>query len=652
MPYFITDKSPDCSGWATIKEDGEVIGCHTTKQDAIDQMVAISIAEDITPGGERLLSGPKAIIIDIDDTIIRLNGEPIEDVIEYVNNLVGSKFIITARLESRKDETLEELKKIDMPYTRIFFKEDSDEDSADYKKRIAEQLLKVYYVYEAIDNDPDMRQVYRSLRIKTTNPASIDQVRELRASPSELKIGDYVSWNSSGGRARGEVKRIERDGQINVPDSDFVIVGSEEDPAALIAIYERYKQGWRETDTLVAHKFSTLTKIDPLPEPVEDEDEDEDSSLEKRQVDLSVPVFMRAAARRGLKYHEEGLSGDGLKPETVREANDLAEGRATEAKWRKIAPWIARHLVDLDAPKNKNPNDPQYPGAGLVAHLLWGSGPSKASAVRAMNYAQRIIDRLDAEADRQRWSNVSIQLKKEQENKVTKIERRVKNDINFELRIDNAESDGMRFTGYAAVFNSDSEPLPFIERIIPGAFKRSLKSRNEIKMFMNHNMDHVLASTKARTLKLTEDSKGLLAEAELPDTSTGRDLAVLMKRGDVHAMSFGFSVPPRGDKWSEDGMTRELHQIRLHEVSIVTGFPAYEATTANVRSLDILATRTNVDVDQLADALLKLEAGETLPNNQADLISEVVTKLRENQPSENDLLGLKRQQLDLLFKAI
>jgi hypothetical protein len=55
MPYFITDKSPDCSGWATIKEDGEVIGCHSTKQDAIDQMVAVSIAEDLEPGGERAL---------------------------------------------------------------------------------------------------------------------------------------------------------------------------------------------------------------------------------------------------------------------------------------------------------------------------------------------------------------------------------------------------------------------------------------------------------------------------------------------------------------------------------------------------------------------------------------------------------------------
>jgi hypothetical protein len=55
MPYFITDESPDCSGFATIKEDGEVIGCHATKQDAIDQMIAVSIAEDIEPGGERAL---------------------------------------------------------------------------------------------------------------------------------------------------------------------------------------------------------------------------------------------------------------------------------------------------------------------------------------------------------------------------------------------------------------------------------------------------------------------------------------------------------------------------------------------------------------------------------------------------------------------
>ena len=52
MPYFISDTAAGCDGWATVKDDGEVIGCHTTKQAAIDQMVAVSIAEDMEPGGE------------------------------------------------------------------------------------------------------------------------------------------------------------------------------------------------------------------------------------------------------------------------------------------------------------------------------------------------------------------------------------------------------------------------------------------------------------------------------------------------------------------------------------------------------------------------------------------------------------------------
>ena len=55
MPYFISKENPECSGWAVEKDDGEVIGCHQTKQDAIDQMVAVSIAEEMEPGGERAL---------------------------------------------------------------------------------------------------------------------------------------------------------------------------------------------------------------------------------------------------------------------------------------------------------------------------------------------------------------------------------------------------------------------------------------------------------------------------------------------------------------------------------------------------------------------------------------------------------------------
>jgi hypothetical protein len=53
MPYFIQSDHPDCSGWSTVKQDGELMGCHPTKQDAIDQMVALSLEEGIEPGGER-----------------------------------------------------------------------------------------------------------------------------------------------------------------------------------------------------------------------------------------------------------------------------------------------------------------------------------------------------------------------------------------------------------------------------------------------------------------------------------------------------------------------------------------------------------------------------------------------------------------------
>jgi len=55
VPYLITDSAEGCSGWATIKEDGEVMGCHTTKQDAIDQALAIAQAEGSEFLGERAL---------------------------------------------------------------------------------------------------------------------------------------------------------------------------------------------------------------------------------------------------------------------------------------------------------------------------------------------------------------------------------------------------------------------------------------------------------------------------------------------------------------------------------------------------------------------------------------------------------------------
>ena len=102
---------------------------------------------------------------------------------------------------------------------------------------------------------------------------------EERAAPDALKVGDFVSWNTSGGRARGKIEEIERDGTINVPDSDFSVEGTEDDPAALIRVY----RGGEESDTLVGHKFSTLTKINPL----RGEHDEEDRSKEVAEKDAT-----------------------------------------------------------------------------------------------------------------------------------------------------------------------------------------------------------------------------------------------------------------------------------------------------------------------------------------------------------------------------
>lgn len=234
------------------------------------------------------------------------------------------------------------------------------------------------------------------------------------------------------------------------------------------------------------------------------------------------------------------------------------------------------------------------------------------------------------------------------------VEQRFVEVADIEVR-DAVTGDGMGFRGYAAIFNSPSEPLPFIERIKPGAFARSLKSRNEIKMFVNHDMGRVIGSRRAGTLRLTEDDKGLAVDADLPDTTDGRDLSVLLQRGDVNSMSFGFSVPRGGDFFNAAGTERELRDVRLHEVSVVTGFPAYSATSAYVRSLDALSEKTGLDAVRMNDAITKLESGEELTADDAALLDEAIAKLRVEPVSEAapaaNLIVVKQKKLDLLMQA-
>lgn len=90
-------------------------------------------------------------------------------------------------------------------------------------------------------------------------------LKELLEKAQEVKRGDSVSWNSSGGTARGKVTKVIRDGSEQVPNSSFTITGTPDDPAALIRLYRPDADNkYKPTDTIVGHKVKTLKKIPAL----------------------------------------------------------------------------------------------------------------------------------------------------------------------------------------------------------------------------------------------------------------------------------------------------------------------------------------------------------------------------------------------------
>jgi hypothetical protein len=572
--------------------------------------------------------------VDIDGTLI-VDGMRNDRVVNYVESFDDTEVIIvTGRAEDRREETVTELDSLDIDFDQLIMQPSVNTVTPDFKQAVAERLLETYNVMVAVDDDPENRERFRALGITALATDEVPDVEgEDRAEPGELSVGDFVEWDSSGGMARGQITRIVVDGQINVPDSDFVINGSEDNPAALIRVWRESENDegmieWNPTDTLVGHRFSTLTLIDRL-----------DERSEIRQVDLTPPAYMRASARRGLQWHEAGLSGDGLMPATVREARALADGSVTADKWVRIRAFLARHMVDFDAPA-ASPTSDDFPSPGVVAIALWGGGTTRRSAQRAMDYADGVIGRIEAENEGRAKGEA-----------LSKMETRI-NPAQFELR---ETPEGMTFTGYAAVFNSDSEPLPFIERIAPGAFRGSLRNRNDIKMLWNHDSGQPLASTRAGNLRLTEDDRGLFVEALLPRTTLGNDVRELVSTGIVDSMSFGFTVARGGDEWSVDGSVRTLKKVVLREVSIVS-FPAYPATAGStaVRGLDKVAKRAEVDADALADALLKIENGEDITTDDRNLITTVLDKLAPVEaPGQLDngleMLALKKKKLQLLM---
>lgn len=178
---------------------------------------------------------------------------------------------------------------------------------------------------------------------------------------------------------------------------------------------------------------------------------------------------------------------------------------------------------------------------------------------------------------------------------MTEMTDRLLRAVPFTVRADD-DSDGLTLDGYGAVFDSptriDSWEGYFDEVIARGAFSKTLKERTPMVQF-DHGRHPMVGSIPIAALqRAEEDAHGLHIVARLHDNWMTEPVREAIRSGSINGMSFAFNVLK--ESWDETGDVplRTIHEVRLYEVGPVV-WPAYEATSVGVRSLDedLLADR-------------------------------------------------------------
>ena len=231
--YLIRRNYGGCRGYAVVGAGG-IHGCHTTRASAVNQ--------------QRAIYASKAKKSD------EWEGEPLYNMLSEDEKAFADSLLKLAEEVGPLDQS---------EGIWIGYEDGSNNENAEIGVKCGNCALHKSAVACAILSQPIEENGGCRLAVIPdgyVNPdgdsMDEDMDNELEMSKaSSVRVGQMVSWNSSGGTARGKVVRVVRNGSINVPNSDFTITGTPDSPAALIRIYRDGKP----TETLVGHKVETLS---------------------------------------------------------------------------------------------------------------------------------------------------------------------------------------------------------------------------------------------------------------------------------------------------------------------------------------------------------------------------------------------------------
>lgn len=188
-----------------------------------------------------------------------------------------------------------------------------------------------------------------------------------------------------------------------------------------------------------------------------------------------------------------------------------------------------------------------------------------------------------------------------------------------------ALTDDGRIEGYASVFGVVDRGE---DAVMPGAFAKSLSeleaSGGKVRMLWQHDPSRPIG----RWTELVEDERGLKATGAFNmEVAQGREARALLKAGDIDGLSIGYSVV-RAKRDEETGV-RELHEVKLWEVSLVT-FPMNEMAVAQAKA--------QRDADELRD---RLAAGDRLTEREMEQLLKGALGLSNSQAERAVRLHLK-----------
>jgi len=181
-------------------------------------------------------------------------------------------------------------------------------------------------------------------RIVTEESSESDDDDEERAMPGEVKEGDFVSWYSPAGVASGRVEHVMLDGIYGLPDSNFSLPASPENPALAIRIYLPAGEGWVETEATIGKKMSDVTKINPLMSM-----RSEEPQMTTNTWKITIPVDRAEEQDGGLFLYgqasgpERDSHGTEMDPTAIQDFADQIVSRASDSD---PLPYLDHHMKD------------------------------------------------------------------------------------------------------------------------------------------------------------------------------------------------------------------------------------------------------------------------------------------------------------------